>query len=152
MIASVSWWWLLLFFVLSGAMAALLYYREKSLRDWKPWQKTVMAFIRFVFVFIIFLLLFAPLIKHSKSILEKPIIIIAQDNSASVLMNSDSVYYSGQYIQNLNNVEKRLSENFEVHRYNFGEFFRQDSIINYTDDATNMAEIFPEISAAYAGM
>lgn len=152
MIANMSWWWMLLFLALSGAMTALLYFREKSLRDWKPWQKYLMSSLRFLFIFIIFTLLFAPLIKTNKRVSDSPLIVIAQDNSASVCVNADSVYYRNTYASDLQRLSDRLSENFTVVRYNFGDAVRNDSIIDFSDASTRMAEVFPVISAAYAGM
>ncbi len=152
MIANISWWWWLLFLIASVGMAFLLYYREKSLREWKPWQKILMFSLRFLFIFIIFTLLFAPLIKTNKRISDKPVVVIAQDNSSSVCINSDSLYYRNVYSSDLQKLVNRLSENYHVVRYTFGDAVRSDSLIDFSDASTRMADIFPVITAAYAGM
>jgi len=152
MIFQNPWWLIPLFLLFSAALSALLYYRERSLLNVRPWQLSLLMALRFITVFIILVLLFAPLIRTTKKIIDKPVIVFAHDNSESVLINSDSLYYKGEYKRNLLSMVQRLSYDYKVVFYNFGEAVRIDSIPDFTDNLTNISEVFPVLSASYAGM
>jgi len=132
-------------------MSMALYYRDKALAELQKWKILLLALLRFLSVFLILCLLFAPLLKTKKKIIEKPIIVFALDNSASVSRNTDSLYYSRQYANDIRNLMSDLSTDYQVYQYNFGEQMRQDSIIDFSDKATDMSEIFPMIRAAHSG-
>ena len=84
---------------IAAATSFLLYYKDKLYKELAKWKKILMASLRFVFVLIILLLLLNPIFKSSETIVQKPILAVVQDNSASILLNKDSVYYKNQYNQ-----------------------------------------------------
>ena len=52
---------------------------------------------------------------------EKPVIIIAQDNSASVINNKDSTALRATYTDDLNKLITNLDKSYEVRTYSFGD-------------------------------
>ena len=62
-----------------------------------PWLFRAMAIFRFLAVTILSFLLLSPLFKKSSEIVEKPLILFAQDNSLSIAITKDSLYYKNEY-------------------------------------------------------
>src|SRR5207244_30183 len=86
-------WFILLCLLLGAAYAFVLYGNDTSLNEVHPWLKKMMAVLRFLLVSLLAFLLLSPLIKNISYEKEKPIVIIAQDNSESIVVNKDSAFY-----------------------------------------------------------
>lgn len=80
---------------------------------------------------------------------EKPIIIVAQDNSASILLNKDSSYYKNTYPDILNALKQELASEYTVKNYLFGETLNHGDSVSYTEKATNMALVFDGIRSKF---
>ncbi|MCB9360119.1 MAG: hypothetical protein H6587_01175 [Flavobacteriales bacterium] len=138
--------WLVAFCFLAGfAYAFFLYRNDNRFEDVKLWVKRTMFLFRFVTVSILCFLLLSPLIKTIFNTVEKPIIVIAQDNTSSILMNKDSVFYKTEYLAKLENLKQKLSSTYEVRMYGFDEQFDEKANINYTGKITNLSNVFDEL-------
>lgn len=133
-----------------AAYAFLLYNRDKSLYDVSKNIKILLSSVRFLAVAIIAFLLLGPLLKSWTKTVEKPVIIIAQDNSTSILSNADSVFYQNQYLQVLEKFKSALSEKFEVKQLLFGSNVREENKITYTDKQTDIAALLNDIENRFA--
>ena len=102
-----------------GFLYAWLLYRKNNNLD-KKLSYGLFA-IRMIVVFAISWLLFAPLIKSLNYTLDKPIIIIGQDNSLSVGQIKAKGFDQKLYKQNLKRLQTKLSDKYEVKAYNFGD-------------------------------
>ena len=111
-----------------------------------------MTFFRFVFVLIISLLLLSPIIKTKGIIVQKPIIAVVQDNSLSIVLNKDSLYYREAYLKDLKLLINKLSEKYEVKFLSFSENTYSDTSINYFGNQTDISSVFPEVISRFAGM
>jgi hypothetical protein len=77
--------WFIVFCLLAGAGYAVgMYLRDRKTAEFAPWLVRTLAVLRGLAVFLIALLLIGPLLKTTQKRTEKPIIIVAQDNSASI--------------------------------------------------------------------
>jgi len=147
-----SSWYLLLCAVLAGLYAFLLYGKNKQNAELPIWVVQTLGILRFVTVFILAVLLLNPMVQKWITQSESPIILIAQDNSASILNNADSSYYKNDYLTQLNQLKSSIGKNYQVISLNFGEAVTaQDSGISFTDKRTNYALLFDEIDARFAG-
>lgn len=105
--------------LLLGCLYAwVLYYTNKNLA--KNLRYGLAALRVFVVAFIAYML-FAPLVKTVNYNPEKPIIVIANDNSISVKAIEPKDFDRKKYQQDLNNLVNRLSEKYEVKTYNFSD-------------------------------
>lgn len=139
--------WFSLFCVLLGAIFAFILYRkEDKLKETKAWLIKLMAASRFLLVSILAFLLLSPFVKTLFNKVEKPVIIIAQDNSTSVLLNKDSTFYKNEYLKQLTTLKNKLEENFEVKTYTFGEQLKEGLTIHYSDKITNLSNAFNELT------
>jgi len=112
------------FFLLSlGAgliVALLLYYKNKKNTN-VPKNITRLLFIlRFCSVSLISLFLLSIFLKQLKNETQNPIILLAIDNSSSMVMQKDSLEIKKTLLIKLETLKKNISKNFEVKTLLFG--------------------------------
>lgn len=100
---------------------------------------------RFLLVSILCFLLLSPYLKSIFNKLEKPVIVIAQDNSSSILMNKDSLFYQTEYLQKLENLKLELSKNYEVKQFTFSDQFEEGKPVDFKGKITNISNVFKQI-------
>lgn len=143
--------WFLLFCLATGAaFSLLLYYKDKNSEFDKPLRYWLMG-LRFLSVSLISFLLLSPLLKTSIKTVEKPVVILAQDNSKSILLNKDSAFYRNQYPELFAELEKELGKSFEVRTYNFGEKLEEQSGLTFAGRQTDMSGFMEEVMTRYSG-
>lgn len=143
-------WWFFLFCLLAGAAySAGLYYRNRKQKEISPvWQK-VLAGLRFVVVTILCFFLLSPLVRSIFRTVEKPVIVLARDNSASIPINKDSAFYRTVFPGQLEELANRLSSDYEVYTYNFGTALEEGAPYNFSDKQTDIANAIDEIGVRY---
>ncbi|MFT4833455.1 MAG: hypothetical protein ACI83W_000058 [Marinoscillum sp.] len=105
----VSPWWILLAFLLAVGLSAILY-SKKSV----PWGRTMnlfLGFLRTLTIFLLLLLLINPKLEINENRIEKPIVILALDNSTSVIQRKNSPEEIKYWISQ---AEAKLSDNYDV--------------------------------------
>lgn len=105
--------------LLAGALFAWLLYRNTAHLDRRLRHGLFAA--RAIVVAMITFLLFAPLIRSISYQLEKPVIVIGQDNSLSAGNIFPSGFNKQQYEKDLQRLADRLSDKYEVKVYNFSD-------------------------------
>jgi hypothetical protein len=112
-----------------------------------------MAAFRFLAVTILALLLLSPLLRTIDRQVEKPVIIIAQDNSQSLIVNKDSAFYKTEYKKNLQKLIDELSEKYTVSSYAFSDRLKElpvaDSLA-FSGKQTDISTLFNEIETRYS--
>lgn len=131
-----------------GFLYAWLLYRGNTNLD-KKWR-LALAGLRLIAVSVIAWMLFAPLIKTLNYTLDKPIIIIGQDNSLSVAQVKTADFNQKAYEQNLKKLVEKLSEKYEVKSYHFGDTVGVDFNFNGRDKVTDASAFFQKIKDEYA--
>lgn len=148
---SYSWWTILLVIITGLVYAGLLY--TKNPQNKLSVVLTVILFIfRFFTVSVLAFLLLSPFIKTKKKQIEKPIIIFGQDNSRSILMAKDSVYYTDTLIVGLNKIISELSIENDVDSYTFGNNVKEGSKPDYSDNTSNYSDFFNHVKQMYSGL
>ncbi len=145
-------WMALLCLMLGLVYAAGLYWREKHFREAGPsfrrWY-ILLAGLRAMLVTLLALLLLSPLLKTVSSKREKPIVVLAQDNSQSLRLGrtpADSEAYTKAW----NTLRDHLSADYEVKEYAFGSSLRESHAFNYNDNSTNLSAAFDELNNLYS--
>lgn len=145
-------WYIIGCAVLAGLYTFSLYWKNNQDKDIHTIFVRLLSGLRFLTVFILALLLLNPLLQKWITQTEDPIIIIAQDVSESIRNNKDSIYYTTEYLKELDQLKKSISENFEVVFMPFGGEVLSDTLPDfYHEKHTNFAKVFDEIDARYAG-
>lgn len=146
--------WFILFCILAGfAYAFILYRKDKKLSELSVWIVRSMAAFRFLSVSILAFLLLSPLLKTVNREVEKPVIIIAQDNSQSILVNKDSSFYRSEYKQKLQQLIDRLNEKYTVFSYTFADKVKELSSadsITFSEKQTDISSLFNEMETRYS--
>src|SRR3569832_1482580 len=94
--------WFVIFCLILGALFSWLLYRsDKRKSELSTLLLRSLVALRFVFITLLSFLLLSPLLKTLTRQTEKPIIIIAQDNSESIAVYNDFVFYRNDYAKNL---------------------------------------------------
>jgi len=146
-----SWWTSLLVIGLGLVYAALLY--TKNRKNKLSTTLTVVLFIfRFITVSLLAFLLLSPTIKTKRKQIEKPIIIFGQDNSRSILMSKDSIYYTDSLANDLNNLMDELATKNDVDSYLFGELVNEGVNPDYGDNVSNYSDFFKFLKQNYNGL
>jgi hypothetical protein len=108
-----------------------------------------LAFLRFISVFTIALLLLSPLWRRNITKLQKPILVIAQDASTSVgdfLEKKDP-----DYLPQLNDMVDNLKNDYQVETFSFGEKILNGLPDKFSDRVTNISDLLEELSTRFEG-
>ncbi|MEJ6981921.1 hypothetical protein WG906_15745 [Pedobacter sp. P351] len=136
----------LLFCILLGIGYAILLYKPRQLNS--SLNKSLFA-LRSLAVASIAFLLVAPMIKFSANTTEKPLIILAQDNSASISLSKPLNFDTADYTKDLKDLEKELSKNHEVKSLTFGTTVKTGLNLNYKESLTDINSLFKHINEQY---
>ena len=104
----------------------------------------------FVISFLSFYLL-NPIIRNTQTYIEKPVVLIAADNSASVLKNKDSVFYKTQFLTKLRQFESALQDKYEVHVYHFDRDLVSGDTLSYSGKETNLSNVITKLQNNFEG-
>ena len=130
------------------AFALLLYFKNKKQHYGKP--LTVVLFVlRALIGGVVTMLLFNPYIRQKVSKVEQPIVVLAHDNSASIVLSKDSMYYKESYPTQIAAFEERLKKNFQVDEYLFGQEVRDGNKLDFTDQLTDISALLQSVERNY---
>ncbi|MEO6132059.1 MAG: hypothetical protein ABIQ02_09430, partial [Saprospiraceae bacterium] len=154
---NLSWqypsWYLLLCLILGAGASVLLYYKDKTFNDQPVWLRYLMAIIRGLVVTVLSSLLLAPLLKLLQNRAEPPVIILAQDQSASI-RSALSKIDSTKYAKSLEDLYTNLSRKYVVHRIGFGQEIKElDPGMPWkiNDQASDLGEFLTYVDEQYRG-
>ncbi|HYK76146.1 MAG TPA: hypothetical protein VEV16_04155 [Daejeonella sp.] len=146
-LSSTAFFWIPGCLILGAAYAFLLYPRrpqpEKKLQN-------LLFGLRTVVVSAIALLLFAPLVKTMSKSFQKPLIIIAQDNSASIGISKPPGFNAEKYALQLKQLEKTLSDDYEVQAFNFDAQVKQGLNFTFDGKLSNLSSVFKLLDNQFA--
>ncbi|HJR99999.1 MAG TPA: hypothetical protein VJ780_03605 [Flavobacterium sp.] len=138
----------ILFIVLSLIIAAGLsyfqyYYKAKS----KLKVNLLLAFLRFLAIFGLLLLLINPVITTNTTVVEKPTLAIAMDNSGSIsYLKSDKVA-TELHLKLISN--KALQEKFTIQSYQFDSEFLPLQKLAFKGTQTNLDAVAKDLKAIH---
>jgi hypothetical protein len=112
-------------------------------------RRSMMAF-RFIVVSLLAFFLLSPFLQSSNKTIEKPIIIIARDNSESIVLNKDSAFYRTTFQQKMKDLKNKLSTQFTVKELCFDSKITDTNACNYKGKATDFGDLFSHIATTYA--
>lgn len=116
-----------------------LYYHEKRINKKLFW---ILFLIRTFLVSFIAFLLLNPFVKSMKKTYEKPIVVIAQDVSASI--EKYAIH------DELFDLQHELEENgFEVFSYNFANQVKEGIISEYIGNVTNYSNLIDRVNSKF---
>ncbi|MEN0004017.1 MAG: hypothetical protein AAF798_07735 [Bacteroidota bacterium] len=142
--------WFIPFCILLGlAYALTLYFRNQAFREQSKQINLWLGILRFLAVTTLAILLLEPFLKSSKTDAKKPIIIVAQDQSESILSDLSEEEVE-QYKTDFQSLKSSFSEDYEVKEYAFGSSVREGIDYNFEDKTSNIAELMDNIYDLYS--
>lgn len=129
-----QWMFWFIAIILSAGAGYFVYRADKRRAIPYPWLTSL---LRSLVVFFTLLLILVPTIVINKNIVEKPIVLLLQDDSRSIAnaLGNDSAAYR----KNINALVQRLSEKYKVVQWGFGSTVQNDSIFQYRQSATDIS-------------
>ena len=149
-ISNYPWYYTLLCMIAGLLYAFLLYYRDKKNNQRSKLITSILPIFRFTSVTLITLLLLDVFIKNSTTEVEKPIIIIAQDNSSSIIANKDSSEIKNKYLPDLIKFTEALKEKYTVKLYQFDTESKPTETFDFKGKETDISKVFADIENNYA--
>lgn len=133
---------LLLCVLVAFAMAWLLYSGSRVKSQVGRWQRVVLMSLRFLSVTALCAVLFDLTFNTQANQEQQPLVVVAQDNSTSLLMNADSVWVRTDYCKQLNALKQRLGRHFDVRLLAFADAVTETDKFTFDGQATNMSAVF----------
>lgn len=142
--------WLSAFCLIAGlAYAFILYYRNTS-NGFSKRLNLILAIIRVITIFLISFLLLSPLLKSSLRHTEKPIVVLALDNSESVPVGKDSTFLKKKFVDDFRKLSQDLQGDYDIFTYSFDANPVTGITGNFTGKETNMGNLFQELQSRYS--
>ena len=135
--------------VLIGLCFATLLYISNKKQHYSKLLNTILFIIRSLSISLIVLLFFNPYIKVNNKVTEPSTIIIAQDNSNSLILNKDSIFYQKDYPLVLDTLVNNLNKKHSIDNYLFGNEVKDFDTIDYQDYYTDIHEVLKIIKKDY---
>ncbi len=126
--------WLLL-----AAGISYFLYRNNPLNIANIWLRKALYLLRFSVVFSILLLLLGPLFELKTQRIEKPIIALLVDNTASLLSGGKNKEELKNQLANLLTIPEKLGEDYQVKIYSFGESLKENTNFDFNEKQSNIA-------------
>jgi len=145
---SYPYWYVILCVLLGVVYAVLLYTKSGTFKE-HNWLYWVLGIARGTLVSLLALLLLSPQIKSILTETKKPIIVLAQDNSESVLANMSETE-KAEFEQNFTQLESDLTQEYEVKSYSFGSDVREKMDFTFTDKVSNISEVLNTVYDQYS--
>jgi hypothetical protein len=143
--------WFAIFCIGLGVLFAWILYRtDRKSTELSRSLRRALFTLRFIFITLLSFLLLSPLLKTMTRKTEKPIIIIAQDNSESIIVNKDSSYYKSEYSTKMNAVAEELKKKFEVHTLSFGDKVEDGIDYSYRAKQTDYSALLNAMNIRFA--
>jgi len=141
-------WYIILCILLGVGYAVVLYTRAGTFKENK-WLHWVLGIARAALVSLLAILLLSPQIKSLLTETKKPIIVLAQDNSESVLANMSETEVT-EFKDNFQSLHDNLEQNYEVQTYTFGSEVRENMDFTFTDKVSNISEMLNTVYDQYS--
>ena len=158
MFTEYSLWFLPLILVIAIGFAYFVYFfRQNSSTSFTNEQKYILSALRFLGIFLILFLLISPVKRIKNKIIEKPTIVLVQDNSYSIANTKFSDYYKTKYIDNLDKLSRNLSKDYNVVRLLMGSKttpmrneIKWNDTLKFNDFATDISHSMEFVSENYS--
>lgn len=134
--ATVAWW---------------LYSGKRAKAQANRRQRTILAALRFVSMLLLCIIILDITLKISNKQQKRPIVVLAQDNSSSIVANADSAWYRTDYIDKIDKLKQQLGGKYDVRSVVFSDKTTENEPINFTGQTTNISSVFDYVATNFYG-
>ncbi|MES2133039.1 MAG: hypothetical protein V4506_11860 [Bacteroidota bacterium] len=150
LISNYPWYYTLLCFLAGFVFSAALYVRDKHHAERPKALRYSLMALRFASVTIIALLLLDIFMKRLVNETEKPVIILMQDNSSSLVSGKDSTEIKSGYTKALSAFVNAVKEKYDVKPYQFDSEVKPSESFDFKGKETDISKVFTDIENNYA--
>jgi hypothetical protein len=143
---AVSGWWTPVCLLLGVLYAWLMYRRQENT---SATIRNILAALRAVAVFLIAFILVSPLIKSVSYQPQKPLVLIAQDNSESIKTFKSAGFDPQQLATDLSALKKELGDAYDVREYNFDGSLHDGISTAYNGKQTDIASAMQQLNERF---
>lgn len=140
---SVSGWWVPACLVLGVLYAWLLYRQPVNLSKFFRYGLSV---IRALVIFFIAMFLVSPLVKTIKYNPQKPLVLIAQDNSASIKAFKTPGFNADKLVTDLAKLKQDLGDKYDVQEFNFDKDLYNGLSNKFNGRQTDIANVLRQLN------
>ncbi len=137
-------WWLIVCLA-AGFLYAFVLYRQPV--QWSPNMRKTLFALRWLAVFIIAALLVNPMIRYLTSLVEKPVLVLAVDNSSSIglVNNAGNEKQVNELVRKLRDQLSGKAVDLQVATFN-GQHAK-DSTIRFTNKTTDLTGLLQRVES-----
>ena len=132
-------------------VAVLLYFKRKKASDVSQFTLIVLAGLRFLSTTLVILFLLNIFFKQRRNETQNPIILLAIDNSSSMVAAADSTFVKKEFLEKIDQFKRNLSEKYTVRTVLFGEKIITGKNPDFSEKETDMEDLVKDLNNSYAG-
>ncbi len=140
--------------LLGGLAYASILYIKNDFGTGKPfysWPNLLMMILRIISVSLIAFFLLNPFIQRRFRHIQKPLIVIGLDNSASMTIGNDSEFVRKILPEKLDKLTRKLDNKYEVKTLLFDSETKGDESPEFNGQNTNISSFINEVDNLYKG-
>lgn len=142
--------WFILLCILVGGIYAFVLYQNK--KNFTQLQNRILAIIRGLLVSLLAFLLINPLLRNNKTSIEKPMVVLAIDNSLSMLQSGQAKLTALK--QNIAQLKESIeAKGASVEIQSLNETTEEIDILNlkFSEKSTDLSQMLANIKSNYEG-
>ena len=139
--------WFIGLCILAGGLYAFLLYSKKTL--WSQKVNRLLAVFRFLTVSIVCFLLLGPLLNQIQFFFEKPIVVLAVDNSSSLPSAYDSLEFQSLKDQINNFSDELASLDYELKIRSLDGYLSTFQQVSFNQESTNLQALLQNIEKEF---
>ena len=143
-------WWLMPLAIICSVFLSWLLYRNNPLQLGSKWLQYLVLTARALLLFFIFFLLLGPLFSWKQQVVHKPLLMLAVDNSKSMVLRKDSNFLRSEFKQQLLSFKEKLEEQYQIREVLFDGKIRETDTISFDGKSSQMSQVFDEASESFA--
>ena len=149
-ISNYPWYYTLLCLVAGFVFSAILYIKDKQNAERSKYLLYGLATLRFLSISLIALLLLDIFIKRLVNETEKPVIILAQDNSSSLVAGKDSFEIKNEYTNAITSFANAIKDKYDLKTYQFDSESKPTETFDFNGKETDISKLFLDLENNYA--
>ena len=149
-IVNSPWYYFVICLLLGLGFALLLYFKNKKNIDVPKKISNTLLVIRFLTVSCIAFLLLNIFLKQVNNQTQNPTILVAIDNSSSMVALADSSFVKNEFLKKLNTFNKNISKNFTVKTILFGSKTQVVDAPTFTEKETDIENLISDVENNYS--
>lgn len=146
---STKYWFILLLGVIMIAViiSYFLYRRHKDIKDLNKIQLNILRILRFTGIFGVGILILSPFFKDLKRFTQKPVVLVAWDNSGSMIQSGDSLTEKTFITGIQDRLQEDLGNDYNLVEYAFGNETERMERLDFSSKRSDYSDLIKTIES-----